>query len=87
LLYKTFLEHEPEHPLLREAVRETLEDELDADSAEREAARIHAAEWETFDLDKPSPFAIPLFASFNREVLLAQDPDKALDDIVEALYA
>lgn len=86
LLYQTFLQHEPEHPLLREAVRETLEDELDADAAASEAARIHASPWETFDLDRPSPFALPLFAAFNREVLLAQDPDQALEDIVEALY-
>ena len=86
LLYRTFLEHEPEHPLLRETVRETLEDELDADAAACEAARIHTAEWETFDLARPSPFALPLFAAFNREVLLAQDPDQALEDLVEALY-
>ncbi len=86
LLYRTFLEHEPEHPLLRETVRETLEDELDADAAACEAARIHAAEWETFDLVRPSPFALPLFAAFNREVLLAQNPDQALEDLVEALY-
>lgn len=86
LLYQTFLEHEPSHPLLREAVREALEDELDVDAAAREAARIHAEPWEFFANDQPSPFAIPLFATFNREVLLAQDPDQALDDIVEALY-
>jgi len=86
LLYDTFRQHEPEHPLLRETLRETLEDELDANRAQYEAARIYEAPWETFDLDRPSPFAIPLFASFNREVLLAQDPDRALDDIVEALY-
>lgn len=86
LLYQTFREHEPEHPLLREAIRETLEDELDADAAATEAARIYATPWETFDLTRPSPFAIPLFASFNREVLLAQDPDQALDSLLEALY-
>ena len=86
LLYQTFLEHEPSHPLLREAVRETLEDELDADAAALEAARIHATDWETFDLERPSPFALPLFAAFNREVLLAQDPDQAFEDIIEALY-
>lgn len=86
LLYQTFLQHEPDHPLLRETVRETLEDELDADAAALEAARIHASEWETFELDRPSPFALPLFAAFNREVLLAQNPDQALEDLVESLY-
>jgi ATP-dependent Lhr-like helicase len=86
LLYQTFQQYEPEHPLLREAVREVLMDELDAEAAHAEAARIHAAPWETFRLETPSPFSLPLFAEFNREVLLAQDPDRALDDLVEALY-
>ena len=48
--------------------------------------RRGATDWETFDLERPSPFALPLFAAFNREVLLAQDPDQAFEDIIEALY-
>jgi hypothetical protein len=30
--------------------------------------------------------ALPLFALFNREIVLAQDPDKALDQLVADLY-
>jgi ATP-dependent Lhr-like helicase len=87
LLYQTFLKYEPDHPLVREAVREVLEDELDAVRAQAEAARIHECPWEAIDLDKPSPFSLTMFAAFNREVLMAQDPDKALDELVEDLYA
>ncbi len=86
LLYQTFLKHEPDHPLVREAVREVLEDELDAERAAAEAARIHACRWEVFTLPKASPFSLTMFAAFNREVLLAQDPDKALDELVEEMY-
>jgi len=86
LLYKTLLEHEPDHPLLREAVREVLEDQCDAPRALEEAARIYTAPIELYDLPRPSPFALPLFAAFNREVLLAADPDRALDDLIAALY-
>lgn len=86
LLYSTFRRHEPDHPLVRETVREMMEDELDSAAAAREAGRIFEAAWETFDLDKPSPFALPLFAFFNREIVLAQDPDKALAESVEQLY-
>ncbi len=86
LLYRTLLEHEPEHPLVRETVREVLEDECDAESALAEAARIHAAPWETVTLPRPSPFALPLFVAFNRETLVAQDPDKALEELVAGLY-
>ena len=86
LLYKTLLEHEPDHPLVREAVREVLEDQCDAPRALEESARIYETELEIYDLPRPSPFALPLFAAFNREVLVAPDPDRALDDFVNALY-
>lgn len=86
LLYKTLLEHEPGHPLVREAVREVLEDQCDADNAREEAARIYESPLEVYDLPRPSPFALPLFAAFNREVLVAPDPDRALDDLVASIY-
>jgi ATP-dependent Lhr-like helicase len=86
LLYKTLLEHEPNHPLVREAVREVLEDQCDAPRALEEAARIYNSPFELYELPRPSPFALPLFTAFNREVLVAPDPDRALDDLVAALY-
>ncbi len=87
LLYTTLLKHEPEHPLLREAVREAMEDMMDVDHSAREAARIFESPWEVFRLPRPSPFGLPLFAAFSRETLLAQDPEKALDELVAALYS
>lgn len=86
LLYETFLKYEPDHPLVRETVREVMQDELDVESAEREAERVFAAPWKVYDLPRPSPFALPLFSFFNREIVLAQDPDKALDEAVAQLY-
>ncbi len=86
LLYKTLMDHEPDHPLVREAVRETLEDQCDAPTALREADRIFHSPLELYDLPRPSPFALPLFAAFNREVLIAPDPERALDDLVAAIY-
>ena len=80
------LEHEPDHPLVREAVREVLEDQCDAPRAFEEAARIYETPLEIYDLPRPSPFGLPLFAAFSREVLVAPDPDRALDDLVAALY-
>jgi ATP-dependent Lhr-like helicase len=86
LLYTTLKAHEPQHPLLRETIRGVMHDLMDVDRGEQEAARIHSTEWEVFDLPRPSPFALPLFAAFSRETLLAQDPDKALDELVASLY-
>ncbi|BDC50781.1 helicase [Bryobacterales bacterium F-183] len=86
LLYKTFLEHEPGHPLVRECVRVVLEDECDGRRAHEEAKRIFASPFEVFDHPRPSPFALPLFSAFNRETLMAQDPERALDDLVNRLF-
>ncbi len=86
LLYTTLREHEPDHPLLKEAVREVMEDQCDVYQALEEAARIHETPIEVYDLPRPSPFGLPLFAAFNREVLLSADPDHALDDLVAAIY-
>ncbi len=86
LLYKTLLEYEPHHPLVRETVREVLQDQCDAPRALELAEQIYNAPLEIYDLPRPSPFALPLFAAFNREVLVAPDPERALDDLVAALY-
>ena len=86
LIYQTLLTYEPDHLLVKETVREVLGDLLDAPNAAREAGRIFAADWEIFEHPRPSPFGLPLFAAFNREVLLAQDPARAFDEFAEAVY-
>mgnify|MGYP000995957095 CR=1 FL=1 len=86
LLYKTLLQYEPDHPLVRECVRGVMEDDCDLERSEMEARRIFETPFEIFDLPRPSPLALPLFAAFNREVLMSQDPDRALDDLVAQLY-
>lgn len=57
-----------------------------SDLALIEAERIYHTRWEIFEHPRPSPFALPLIAAFNPEVLVAQDREKALDEIVEALF-
>ncbi len=86
LLYKTLMAHEPDHPLVREAVREVLEDQCDAPNAFKETQRIFETPIEIYDLPRPSPFALPLFTAFNREVLISADPERALDDLVASIY-
>ncbi|HEU0122659.1 MAG TPA: DEAD/DEAH box helicase [Bryobacteraceae bacterium] len=86
LLYQTLLTYEPDHLLVKETVREVLGDLLDAPNAQRHAADIFESPWEVFEHPRPSPFALPLFAAFNREVLLAQDPGKAFDEFAASVY-
>jgi ATP-dependent Lhr-like helicase len=87
LLYTTLRQYEPEHPLVRENIRGVMRDMMDVDRAAAESARIFETPWEVFDLPRPTPFGLPLFAAFSRETLLAQDPDRALDELVSTLYA
>ena len=86
LLYSTLLKYEPGHPLLREAVREVIEDQLDADRAHQVAAAIFRTPWTICDLPRPSPFAVPLFAFFHRETLLAQDVDRAIEEFASEIW-
>lgn len=86
LLYTTLMKYEPDHPLVREALREVLDDQLDAEQALLASRRIHESEWEVFELPAPSPFALPLFAFFQREILMTQDPDQALEEVSLRLY-
>ncbi len=53
LLYKTLLEHEPDHPLFREAVREVLEDQCDAQRARAEARGFMKPRWRS--MTSPAP--------------------------------
>jgi ATP-dependent Lhr-like helicase len=86
LLYTTLRNHEPNHPLLRETIRGVMEDMMDVERAAAEAARIYANDWEIYDLPRPTPFGLELYAAFSRETLLAQDPDRALEEFVAGLY-
>ena len=86
LLYKTFMAYEPDHPLVRETVRRTLEDDCDVETALQESTRIFLCPFEIYDLPRPSLFALPLFAAFNRETLTAQDPERSLDDYASRVY-
>ena len=86
LIYQTLLAYEPDHLLVKETVREVMGDMLDAPNALRKAQHIFEAKWEIYEHPRPSPFALPLFAAFNREVLLAQDPSKAFDEFAASIY-
>lgn len=86
LLYTTLREYEPQHPLIRENIRSVMRDMMDVERAVAESTQIFESEWEVFDVPRPTPFGLALYAAFSRETLLAQDPDRALDELVAALY-
>ena len=87
LLYSTLRQYEPEHPLVRENIRGVMRDMMDVDRAAQESARIFRTRLGRCSICRGRRrLRLPLFAAFSRETLLAQDPDKALDELVASLY-
>lgn len=86
ILFSVLREHEPDHPLMREARRDALERFLDAPRmlAFLEEARTHR--WIFRDLPCISPFGFPLYASRIQEGLAEEDRDAALERIYRAMY-
>ncbi len=63
LLFDVLAEHDPEHPLYREAFRSALQRQLDLDHLERGLARISSGTIRAVQTHRPSPLAFPLYVS------------------------
>ncbi|MBV9127734.1 MAG: helicase, partial [Verrucomicrobia bacterium] len=88
ILFRVLREHEPEHPLLREAYRQATEFFLDAPRAFAflDALGGGAAwEWRWVELRAVSPFGFPLFASRMREALTLESPEEAIERLYQQL--
>ena len=60
LLYKVFIEHEPEHLILREARREVMHTSLDKKRLSDTLTALHQSALQFVHLPMPSPLAFPL---------------------------
>jgi ATP-dependent Lhr-like helicase len=60
VLFDVFREHEPDNLLLREARREVLRTQLNADRLAAVMERLQQAELRCIELEKPSPLSFPL---------------------------
>lgn len=79
ILFRVLVEHEPDHPMLTQAIREATHTFLDLPGA---LAFIHTAEtleWDLIEVPVVSPFSFGIYASKIKEGLMLEDPEEAIE--------
>ena len=87
VLFRVLEEHEPNHPLLREAYRQATHTFLDAEAAFAFLEEVEKFEWRLLELPVISPFSFPIYASVIKESMMLEDPASALERIYREMYA
>jgi ATP-dependent Lhr-like helicase len=72
LLYEVFRKYDPSNPLLSQAEREVLEQELDLGRLRTALARMRRQKLVYRRLVRPTPFAFPLLVEMLREQLTTE---------------
>lgn len=79
ILHEVLSKHEPDHPLLEQAVHEAKHTFLDLDRAVAFLREAESMEWELVEVPAVSPFAFGLYASKIRESLMMESPEEAIE--------
>lgn len=79
ILFQVLSRHEPDHPLLEQAIHEAKHTFLDLDRAVAFLETSQAMEWELVEVPAVSPFAFGLYASKIRESLMMESPEEAIE--------
>ena len=87
VLFRVLEEHEPNHPLLREAYRQATHTFLDANAAFTFLEEVKKFDWRLLELPVISPFSFPIYASVIKESMMLEDPASALERIYHEMYA
>jgi ATP-dependent Lhr-like helicase len=83
LLFQVLSKHEPDHPLLEQAVHEAKHTFLDLDRAVDFLHQVKTMDWELVEVPAVTPFAFGLYASKIRESMMMESQEEA----IERLYA
>ena len=86
ILYTVLREHEPDHPLLSESLRQATDTFLDAPRAYEFLERCAQLEWRLLELPTVSPFGFGVYASGIKEIMTFENPDEAVERIAHDLY-
>ncbi len=87
VLFRVLEQHEPEHPLLREAYRQAMHIFLDAEEAYAFLDRVQKFRWALRELQVISPFSFGIYASKIKESMMLEDPGVAIERIYAEMYA
>ena len=88
ILFRVLEEHEPDHPMLEEAYRQSIDHWLNWRGACAWMEKTARPEWpwRLVVTDKVSPFAFGLFASRFREGMMFEDPAEAIERMYHQFY-
>lgn len=79
ILFKVLAQHEPDHPLLEQAVHEAKHHFLDLDRAVLFLEEAGSMNWELVQVPAVSPFAFGLYASKIKESMMMETPEEAIE--------
>ena len=79
ILFRVLTEHEPDHPMLVQAIREATHTFLDLPVALQFLRDVQTMRWELVPVPVVSPFSFGLFASKIKEGLMLEDPEAAIE--------
>lgn len=79
ILFQVLTEHEPDHPLLEQAVHEATHTFLDTDRAVEFLEQSQSLDWRLVDVPAVSPFAFGLYASKIKESMMMESPEEAIE--------
>jgi ATP-dependent Lhr-like helicase len=88
ILFRVLEEHEPDHPMLAEAYRQSIDHWLNLRGARAWMEQIARADWpwRLVETEKVSPFSFGLFASSFREGMMFEDPAEAIERMYHLFY-
>ena len=83
ILFQVLSRHEPDHPLLEQAIHEAKHTFLDLDRAVAFLETSREMDWELVEVPAVSPFAFGLYASKIRESLMMESPEEAIERLYQ----
>ena len=84
ILFRVLTEHEPDHPMLVQAIQEATHTFLDMPGALEFLSGVQTMRWELVPVPVVSPFSFGLFASKIKEGLMLEDPEEAIERLWHA---
>lgn len=79
ILFKVLTEHEPDHPLIEQAIRESTHTYLDIERASAFLTDTQNFAWQLLDVPIVTPFSFGMFVSKIKEGMMMEDPDEAIE--------
>ncbi|MFT5469303.1 MAG: ATP-dependent Lhr-like helicase [Verrucomicrobiales bacterium] len=79
ILFRVLTEHEPDHPLIEQAIRESTHTYLDIVQASAFLAKAQSFDWRLLDVPVVTPFSFGMFVSKIKEGMMMEDPDEAIE--------